>query len=65
MNWRLIHCLRSGSPLDMTVYDAAAWSSAFPLSVASVTKGSSPVSVPDFTRGQWKTPRPLLATAEG
>jgi predicted dehydrogenase len=63
MNWRLIHCLRAGSPLDMTVYDAAAWSSIFPLSVASVAKGSSPVRVPDFTRGQWKTPRPLLAGA--
>jgi predicted dehydrogenase len=64
MNWRLIQCLRAGSPLDMTVYDAAAWSSIFPLSVASVAKGSSPVSVPDFTRGQWQRPRPLLAAAE-
>ena len=61
LNWRLIQCLRAGRPLDMTVYDAAAWSSVFPLSVASVAKGSAPVSVPDFTRGQWKTPRPLLA----
>ncbi len=64
MNWRLIQCLRSGSPLDMTVYDAAAWSSILPLSVASVAKGSSPVTVPDFTRGQWQTPRPLLAAGE-
>ena len=61
LNWRLVQCLRAGRPLDMTVYDAAAWSSVFPLSVASVAKGSVPVSVPDFTRGQWKTPRPLLA----
>lgn len=64
MNWRLIQCLLSGSPLDMTVYDAAAWSSIFPLSVASVAKGSSPMSIPDFTRGQWQTPRPLLAATE-
>jgi predicted dehydrogenase len=64
MNWRLIHCLQAGSPLDMTVYDAAAWSSVFPLSVASVAKGSSPVNVPDFTRGQWQTPRPLLGAGE-
>jgi hypothetical protein len=49
----------------MTVDDAAAWSSIYPLSVASVTNDSFPVSVPDFTRGQWKTPRPLLATAGG
>jgi predicted dehydrogenase len=64
MTWRLIQCLRTGSPLDMTVYDAAAWSSIFPLSVASVANGSSPVSIPDFTRGQWQLPRPLLADAE-
>jgi predicted dehydrogenase len=64
MNWRLIHCLRAGSPLDMTVYDAAAWSSILPLSVASVAKGSAPVNVPDFTRGQWQTSRPLLAASK-
>jgi len=54
MNWRLIRCLREGSPLDLTVYDAAAWSSIVPLSIASVSKGSAPVAVPDFTRGAWK-----------
>ncbi len=59
MNWRLIQCLREGLPLDMTVYDAAAWSSVFPLSIASVANGSAPMSVPDFTRGQWKNQSPL------
>lgn len=59
MNWRLIQCLREGLPLDMTVYDAAAWSSVFPLSIASVAQGSAPVIIPDFTRGDWKTQPPL------
>ncbi len=59
MNWRLIECLQSGLPLDMTVYDAAAWSSIFPLSIASVAHGSAPVVVPDFTRGGWKTQPPI------
>ena len=54
MNWRLIQCLREGLPLDLTVYDAAAWSSIVPLSIASVAKGSAPVAVPDFTRGAWQ-----------
>jgi hypothetical protein len=54
MNWRLIQCLQEGLPLDLTVYDAAAWSSIVPLSIASVSKGSAPVEVPDFTRGAWK-----------
>ena len=61
MNWRLIECLRKGTPLDMTAYDAAAWSSVFPLSIESVAKGSAPVPVPDFTRGEWKTQKNRLA----
>lgn len=61
MNWRLIQCLREGRPLDLTVYDAAAWSCLVPLSIASVARGSAPVAVPDFTRGAWRDqpPSPL------
>ena len=64
MNWRLIQCLREGLPLDLTVYDAAAWSSIVPLSIGSVSKGSAPVAIPDFTRGAWRAQRPgaLAAT---
>ena len=58
MNWRLIQCLRQGLPLDLTVYDAAAWSSIVPLSIASVANGSAPVAIPDFTRGAWKNQPP-------
>ena len=60
MNWRLIHCLRQGLPLDMTVYDGAAWSSVFPLSIESVLKSNAPVAFPDFTRGEWKTQKNRL-----
>jgi predicted dehydrogenase len=59
MNWRLIQCLREGLPLDMSVYDAAAWSSVFPLSIESVARNSAPVAIPDFTRGEWNTHTPL------
>lgn len=58
MNWRFIHCLRQGLPLDMTVYDAAAWSSIVPLSIASVAQRSAPLAVPDFTRGAWRHKHP-------
>lgn len=54
MNWRFVECLREGLPLDMSVYDAAAWSCLVPLSIASVAQGSQPVPIPDFTRGAWK-----------
>ncbi len=59
MDYRLIYCLKNGLPLDQDVYDAAAWSSVVPLSCESVANKSSSVEVPDFTRGAWKTNRPL------
>ncbi|CAG5016322.1 Alpha-N-acetylgalactosaminidase [Dyadobacter sp. CECT 9275] len=40
-------------PID--VYDAAVWSAISPLSELSISKGSAPVEIPDFTRGKWKT----------
>ena len=54
MDYRLIYCLQNGLPLDMDVYDAAAWSSIIPLSIFSVANGSYPVKIPDFTRGGWQ-----------
>jgi len=60
MDWRLIDCLRNGLPLDMTVYDAAAWSVIGPLSEWSVARRSSPVDIPDFTAGAWKTNKPQM-----
>jgi predicted dehydrogenase len=65
MDWRLIDCLRNGLPLDQDVYDAAAWSSVFPLSGASVAKRSKTIDVPDFTRGAWKTNKPHDMTLNG
>jgi len=58
MDWRLIDCLRNGLPLDISVYDTAVWSAVGPLSEWSVAHRSSPVDVPDFTAGKWKTNKP-------
>lgn len=61
MAYRLIQCMREGTPPDMDVYDAAAWSAPGPLSEASVAKGSMPMKFPDFTRGRWeKTARTMV-----
>ncbi|MBL7750680.1 MAG: Gfo/Idh/MocA family oxidoreductase [Chitinophagaceae bacterium] len=65
MDWRLIDCLRNGLPLDQDVYDAATWSCILPLSQKSLSKRSSSVDVPDFTRGNWKSNKPLSLTLEG
>jgi hypothetical protein len=58
-DYRLIKCLREGLPLDLDVYDAAAWSAVSELSERSVAKRSRPMDFPDFTRGLWKTREPL------
>jgi hypothetical protein len=59
MDWRTIDCLRNGLPMDMDVYDAAAWSAIAPLSEKSVANRSASVDVPDFTAGSWKTNTPV------
>ena len=56
---RLIRALQTGTPPDMDVYDAAAWSCITELSEKSVAKRSSPMDFPDFTRGRWKTAKPI------
>lgn len=53
MDYRLIHCLRQGLPLDMDVYDGVEWSSLVELTRLSVEQGGCPVDIPDFTRGAW------------
>jgi hypothetical protein len=58
-DYRLIQCLRRGEPLDMNVYDAAAWSAITEATERSVVNRSRPVNIPDFTRGGWKTTPPL------
>jgi hypothetical protein len=60
MDWRLIDCLRNGLPLDQDVYDAASWSCIWPLSEKSVANRSAAVDIPDFTRGAWKTNKPVI-----
>jgi hypothetical protein len=59
MHWRTIYCLQNGITLDQNVYDGAAWSAVFPMSHESVINRSKSVDFPDFTRGAWKTAKPL------
>jgi predicted dehydrogenase len=64
MDWHTIDCLRNGLPLDMDVYDAAAWSAVAPLSEWSVANEAKPIAIPDFTRGNWKTNKPVDISLE-
>lgn len=53
MDSRLVYCLQNGLPLDMDVYDLAEWCSLAELGTLSMDNGCAPVSIPDFTRGDW------------
>jgi predicted dehydrogenase len=50
-DYRLVESLRTGTPTDMDVYDAAALSCISEVSEKSVASKSGPVDIPDFTRG--------------
>lgn len=66
MDWRLIDCLRNGLPLDQDVYDAASWTAVGLLSEESVARRSASIDIPDFTKGSWKTNKPVdLEMKEG
>ncbi|MDX9973805.1 MAG: Gfo/Idh/MocA family oxidoreductase [FCB group bacterium] len=55
--------LQNGLPLDMDVYDLASWSSICPCSAESDRRGGEPVELPDFTRGGWKSAKPVTISA--
>lgn len=57
--YRIFDAFNDGRPLDMDVYDAAAWSAVRPLSRISINHGGKPVEFPDFTRGKWREERKL------
>jgi predicted dehydrogenase len=59
MLFRIIECLRNGEPLDQNVYEGCFWSAVGPLSEKSVKEDGMPQDFPDFTRGGWKTTKPL------
>jgi hypothetical protein len=59
MLFRIIECLQKGEPLDQNLYEGVYWSAVGPLSEASVARDGMPQDFPDFTRGGWKTTKPL------
>ena len=63
MLYRIIECLRKGEPLDQNVYEGCFWSSVAPLSEKSVMEDGMPQDFPDFTRGGWKTTKPLAVVS--
>lgn len=62
MDWLVIgaffDAVRSGAPVPIDVYDAAAWMSITALSEQSVALGGMPMPIPDFTNGKWLSREP-------
>jgi len=59
MRYRIIECLRNGTPLDQNLYEGCFWSAVAPLTEASVAQDGMPQEFPDFTKGGWKKTKPL------
>jgi predicted dehydrogenase len=57
-----IECIKRKQPFPLDVYDLATWYAITPLSEKSIKEGGQLQKIPDFTRGKWKTRKPLLAT---
>ena len=59
MDMRWAYCLQQGIPLDMDVYDLAATCCLCELTEKSSAHRSKACDIPDFTRGAWRTNKPL------
>ena len=56
-----IEALKAGAPMPIDIHDAVTWSAITPLSEALIAGENKSVGFPDFTRGGWKTSRPIFA----
>ncbi len=56
---RLSYCLQNGLPLDMNVYDLASRCCLCERTEKSADNRGRSMDIPDFTRGAWKTIKPL------
>lgn len=45
--------IKRGTYMPIDVYDMATWMAITPLSEMSISMGSAPVAIPDFTNGRW------------
>jgi Oxidoreductase family, NAD-binding Rossmann fold len=55
-----IECIKRDVPFPLDVYDLATQYSITPLSEKSIEEKGQVQEIPDFTKGQWKTRKPLL-----
>lgn len=65
MDYFVIHAfigaLKAKAPMPIDIYDAVTWSAITPLSEQSIAAGYATLDFPDFTKGQWKSRKPIFA----
>jgi hypothetical protein len=59
-----IECIKRGTDFPLDVYDYATWYSITPLSEKSIASGGILQTIPDFTRGKWKTRKQIFALGD-
>jgi predicted dehydrogenase len=55
-----IECVKRGLEFPLDVYDLASWYAITPLSEKSIAEGGQVQNIPDFTRGKYKTRKPIF-----
>lgn len=55
-----IESIKRGTEFPLDVYDLATWYAITPLSGKSIEEGGQLQDIPDFTRGKWKTRKPVF-----
>lgn len=59
-----IECIKQNKEFPLDVYDLAAWYSITPLSEKSIKENGQPQDIPDFTKGAWKTRKPIFGLTD-
>ncbi|SHH28788.1 Predicted dehydrogenase [Chryseolinea serpens] len=55
-----IECIKRDIPFPLDVYDLATWYAITPLSEKSIAEKGQVQDIPDFTKGAWKTRKPVF-----
>ena len=59
-----IECIKRSVEFPLDVYDFASWYAITPLSEKSIAEGGQVQKIPDFTRGKWKSRKPVFALGD-
>lgn len=59
-----VECIKQKTEFPLDVYDLATWYAITPLSEKSIEGGGKLMNIPDYTRGKWKTRKPIFCINE-